>query len=45
VKFDPSRGIVRYEFLELIPRIAARKFLAPSGPAQDKAEATQILLE
>jgi hypothetical protein len=42
---DPPRGIVRYEFLELISRIAARKYLSPAGPAEDKAKAVKMLIE
>jgi len=35
---DPEKGIVRYEFLELICRIAGRKFL-DTGKSATKSEA------
>ena len=41
---DPEKGLVRYEFLELLVRIAARKYLY-TKIVETKAEALEMLMK
>ena len=41
---NPDKGLIRYEFLELILRMAIRKYLAPKI-ATTKAEALEMLMK